>query len=170
MGEDLNDFLVSQFEHVRNWTLMSTRELSNEMLTYIPDGGKNHILWELGHICWTADYLVFWGCADREQMSKEWEEKYGFNSEVISDSKNYPPLEEIKKQLEEGRDELIDYIRSLTIEELMSPTKNFPEERVPDILSIFKHLIPHEAYHVGKISLIRRMLKLPSVSELSLKK
>jgi hypothetical protein len=170
MGEELKEFLVSQFEHVRNWTHMSTRGLSNEMLIYIPNGGKNHILWELGHICWTADYLVFWGCAGRDQVSKEWGKKFGFNSEVITESEEYSSLEEIKKYLEEGKDEIIDYIRSLTMDELKSPTKNFPAERVPDILSILMHVIPHEAYHVGKISLIRRMLKLPSVSELSMKK
>ncbi|MFQ5906595.1 MAG: hypothetical protein ACE5JA_08480 [bacterium] len=56
------------------------------------------------------------------------------------------------------------------VSELDSPPADFPEDRVPTIVSALNHFLLHEAYHVGKISLLRRMLRLPSVAELHMEK
>lgn len=170
MGEELNEFLASQFEHVREWTLMSCKGLSDELLVAIPPGANNHILWELGHILWIESHVVTWGCAGGERLPKEWEEKFGYGSKVVADISEYPPFDEIRKALENRQKVTKNYILSLSLDELMSPTANFPEEKTPSILSVFNHFLPHEAYHVGKISLLRRMLGLPSVAELYLDK
>lgn len=168
MGKELKDFLVSQFDHVREWSLMSCRGLSDELLVSIPAGAKNHILWELGHILWTQNYMVTWGCAGGDRLPKEWEEKFGYGSKVVSNIDEYPPFDEIKNELERCREAVKNYIRSLSIDELESPPKNFPKESAPNKFYIFNHFLTHEAYHVGKISLLRRLLGLCSVAELYL--
>jgi hypothetical protein len=170
MGEELKEFLASHFDHVREWTLMSCRELSDELLVFIPAGAKNHILWELGHILWTQNYMITWGCAGGKRLPKEWEEKFGYGSKILTSIHQYPSFAEIKTELENGRDAIKNYIRSLSFEELKSPPINFPKGSVPDKFYAFSHFISHEAYHVGKISLLRRILGLRSVAELYLEK
>ena len=170
MGEELKDFLVSHFDHVREWTLMSCGGLSDELLVSIPTGAKNHILWELGHILWTQNYMVTWGCAGDERLPKKWEEKFGYGSKVFANIKEYPPFDEIRNELEKGREEIKNYIRSLSFDELNSPPVNFPKESVPNKFHVFNHFLSHEAYHVGKISLLRKILGLCSVAELYLEK
>lgn len=170
MSEELKDFLASQFEHVREWVLKCCEGLSEEQMITIPPGAKNHILWEFGHILWTESYMVTWGCAGGERLPKEWEDKFGYGSKVVAATSEYPPFDEIKNGLENRQKVTKNYILSLSSDELKSPTANFPEERIPNILSAFNHFLPHEAYHVGKISLLRKMLGLPSVAELYLEK
>lgn len=170
MGEELKDFLISQFDHVREWTLMSDRGLTDELLVSIPPGAKNHILWELGHIFWTQNYMVTWGCAGGKRLPKEWEEKFGYGSKILTSIHEYPPFDEIKNKLEKGREEVKKYIRLLSLDELNSPPANFPKESAPHKFYVFNHFLSHEAYHVGKISLLRRLLGLCSVAELYLEK
>jgi len=170
MGEELKDFLVSHFDHVREWTLISCRGLSNELLVSVPPGAKNHILWELGHIFWTQNYMITWGCDGGKRLPKEWEEKFGYGSKILTSIHEYPSFDEIKNELGKGREEIKNYIRSLSLDELKSPPMNFFKESVPDKFYAFNHFISHEAYHVGKISLLRKILGLRSVAELYLEK
>ena len=170
MGEAWKETLVAQLDHVREWTLMSCRGLKEESLVTVPEGAKNHILWELGHICWTQNHMVSWGCAGGERFPTEWTENFGFGSKATPSMRDYPPLVAIQRHLEDGRQEMRAYIQSLSYEDLRSPPMNLSPKSAPDKLSALIHCISHEAFHVGKASLLRTILGLPSVSELYLQK
>ncbi len=166
MGDEVKDFVISQYEHLREWSLISSRGLTEEQSVSIPSGANNHILWELGHIVNGEDYLITWGCAGKERLPGEWDRKFGYHSKALPDAGEYPPLSEIQLALEKGRDRTKEYLDSLSVEELASPPKNFPQAGTPSVLSVLVHFSLHESYHVGKISLLRKMLGLPSVAEL----
>lgn len=167
MAELVKDYLISEYEHVREWSMISCEDLSVEQSVSIPSGANNHILWELGHIVNSEDYLIAWGCAGEERLEGGWDAKFGYKSQALPDAAEYPTLEEIQDALYKGSQKTIEYVKSLSNEALASQGKNFSGST---ILSILAHFMLHEAYHVGKISLLRKMLALPSVAELLVEK
>jgi hypothetical protein len=170
MADEVKDFVISQYEVLRKWSLTSSGGLTEDQSVSIPPGANNHILWELGHIVNGEDYLITWGCAGKERLPREWDRKFGYHSKALPDAREYPSLDEIRLALENGRDRTKEYLGSLSVEELASPPKNFPQSGTPSILSVLVHFSLHESYHVGKISLIRKMMGLPSVAELLIEK
>lgn len=168
MADEWKDVLVLHLGHVREWTLLACGGLTEDRLLSIPDGARNHILWELGHICWTQDTMVTWGCAGGERLPDPWDEKFGYGSKVSTRAGDYPPLDEIRSRLETGREAIEVYIRSLTLDDLRSSPPHLSKKTAPDRLHALIHFLSHEAFHAGKISLLRTMLGLPSVAELYL--
>jgi len=166
MSQDVQELLISQYEHVREWVILSCRGVTVEQSVSIPAGANNHILWELGHIANSEDYLIAWGCAGQDRLSKDWDEKFGFRSRALPDAAEYPSLREIQDALEKGSEKTQDYLKNVSPEELASTPKNFSASGSGSVQSVFTHFMLHEAYHVGKISLLRKMLGLPSVAEL----
>jgi hypothetical protein len=150
MQEEWTAFLASQFDHVREWSLMACRGLGDDQMVTIPAGARTHVLWELGHICWTENSMVTWGCRGGDRQ--------------------HPSLGEIRDRLEAGRVQTQAYIRSLSLDDLKAAAPNLPGKMAPDRFYAFNHFINHEAYHVGRIGLLRQMLGLRSVSELYLEK
>lgn len=166
MAAEIKDFLIAQYEHVREWAILSLRDLTVEQSVSIPEGANNHILWELGHIVNSEDYIVNWGCAGLDRLSEDWDKKFGYHSKALPDAAEYPSIKEIQDALEKGTENTLSYVRGISSSELSSPPKNFPGSGSSSVLSLFAHFLLHEAYHVGKISLLRKMLGLPSVAEL----
>lgn len=170
MQEEWTAFLASQFDHVREWSLMACRGLGDDQMVTIPAGARTHVLWELGHICWTENSMVTWGCRGGDRLPKEWEAKFGFGSQPSASIREHPSLGEIRDRLEAGRVQTQAYIRSLSLDDLKAAAPNLPGKMAPDRFYAFNHFINHEAYHVGRIGLLRQMLGLRSVSELYLEK
>jgi uncharacterized damage-inducible protein DinB len=168
MAQELSELLASQFSYVRHWTLMSCGELSDEQAVTIPAGAKTHILWELGHIHWTQEHMVTWGCAGGQRPRQDWEQAFGFGSEVSETLRDYPALEEVRLALQVGLDTVPAYVQLLSPDDLLLPPVNLPMRTAPTRLDALKHVLSHEAYHVGKVSLLRQMLGLKSVAELFL--
>ncbi|MHC4470254.1 MAG: DinB family protein [Planctomycetota bacterium] len=168
MAGELQSFLASQFEYVRRWTLMSCEGVPDDLLVSVPPGTNSHVLWEIGHVVWTENYLVSWGCAGGARLPGEWDEEFGFGSKPVQDLGEYPPFDRVIEELGEGRDRTRAYVLSLSLDALRSPPPNLSSEHFPQCLDAFTHFLSHEAYHVGKASQIRKMLGLPSVAELFL--
>jgi uncharacterized damage-inducible protein DinB len=168
--EAIKDLIISQYEHVREWVILSCRGVTAEQSVSIPAGANNHILWELGHIVNSEDYLIVWGCAGLERLTKDWDQKFGYQSKALPDAAEYPSIREIQDALEMGSEKTQNYLSDVKAGELASPPKNFPASGSQTVLSVFAHFLLHEAYHVGKISLLRKMLGLPSVAELLIEK
>ena len=160
------ELLAAQFERVREWSLLCCRGVTVEHATTVPPGAGNHILWELGHICLTRNYLITWGCGGGSKLSEGWHELFGFGSQVLARAEDYPSLAEVIGELKRGGQALKDYIRTLSVEELNSPSFILPKHIFPSRQAAFVHLLSHEAYHVGKLSLLRKLLGLRTISEL----
>ena len=166
MADDLQRFIAKQFRRVAEWSLLSCEGLKKKHLLAVPAGAGNHILWELGHICLTRNYLIIWGCADGERLHARWEANFGFGSKVHTRDEDYPSLDDIRAELERGSQAVVNYVMALSIAELEAPAPNIPTRIMPDRLSAFVHLLSHEGYHLGKISLLRKLLGLRTIAEL----
>lgn len=166
MAEDLPQFLAAQFARVQEWSLLCCRDLADEHLLAVPEGAGNHILWELGHICLSRNLLIVWGCGGREKLPEAWNTLFGFGSSPSARAADYPSFTEIQAELEAGGQAVADYIQTMAAADLDQPAPNLPGRVFPDRKSAFLHLLSHEAYHIGKISLLRKLQGLKTISEL----
>ena len=121
MSRDVQELLISQYEHVREWVILSCRGVTVEQSVSIPAGANNHILWELGHIVNSEDYLIAWGCAGLDRASKDWEDKFGYRSKALPDAAEYPTMREIQDALELGSEKTQSYLRKVSFEGLTAP-------------------------------------------------
>lgn len=65
---------------IRSYTLKQIESLSTQQLNKIPDGFKNNIVWNLGHLVITQQLLIYKLSKNTPHISLEWIKQYGKNS------------------------------------------------------------------------------------------
>jgi uncharacterized damage-inducible protein DinB len=130
---------------------MNLEGISHQDSLIQPEPGGNCINWVLGHIVsYRNQALKLLGEAplrDDEELSA-----YARGSEPISDDARARPLEEMLADFDRSQERIAERLGRMSEEELAAPAKR---GTVGQTLG-FLHF--HEAYHVGQIGLLRRLI------------
>ncbi len=114
----------------------------------------NHIKWLAGHLLTTRQGLSQFGGLPEDTSLDEF---FGHGN-GIDESKNYPPLELIRKRWNEISDKISQGLGRLTPAALsgQSPAKTpIGDDTLEGFLGFLMH---HEAYHIGQIGILRKYL------------
>ena len=165
-----NEFAVSGMEMARWFTLSSVEDLTDEEMMFQPAEGLNHPLWLLGHIATSESGLILSLCKGEGLLPRDWMGTFGIGSKPVADATVYPSRAEVLSWLEKTHVAAIDYVRSLTPEDLdRRPVgiDRFPksaQERFSSVAKAITGHIAHESSHTGQVAMLRRLMgKSPRV-------
>jgi hypothetical protein len=138
---------------------LALSDVSNEQALVRQRGGEGASLaWTMGHLCAYREGALALVQPDRKL---EWGDYNGSAGDIAA----YPALSALKGAWDGLAKELDEALGNLTDEQIVASVQGGPhhEQRVFDKLVFYTY---HEACHVGVISVIRKELGLPAISEL----
>lgn len=121
--------------------------------TFECEGKKlNSAFWVMAHLAVTENYLLLYATGG-EMIRFSWARLFGLGS-TIPIKEDCPPLEEILEKLESVHQKALQYIRSLSDDDLDKPNPTpIKFKNAPDTLRmVIQHAIRHEGTHTGHLS------------------
>ena len=114
----------------------------------------NHLLWIVGHVCWTRSMLLKSLGAD---WSKPWFVHFARGAK-LDESAAYPTPEEARLAWDESNERLTAAMESISEESLAVPVTQGPPSSDGKLSGVVNFLAVHETYHIGQISYLRSWL------------
>jgi hypothetical protein len=130
---------------VRTSVLRAIGSFSNEQLNTVPPGFNNNLIWNLGHMIASHQYLFYIQTGIGLQIEPQFYHRFKYGSrpeDVISDD----DIEQIKS------------LALSAISQFMADFKGGLFEGQPNIQDLLTHFIFHEGMHMAYILSIRRLL------------
>ena len=151
------DFRLSVFEKTRGFYKNFLDRLSLEDLNKIPDGFKNNIIWNIGHIVVTEQLLLYRLSGMPTLVSDEMIEKYkiGTKPEAFVEQEEVDEISEllfstIKKTQEDYKNNKFVNYKEYTVSTTGNTLKN-----IDDAISFS---LFHEGIHLGYILALKKSL------------
>jgi uncharacterized damage-inducible protein DinB len=124
-----------------------------EALAFRPGPGRAHLAWQLMHIGATDDRHLYTRMRTGQAKEPEYLRRFAFGS--VPDE-NIPTLDEIRRYLNERRQDLLDHLAALKDEDLSKK----PNDQAP---YVYKEWFPvlawHEGHHNGQAHLTLNLYK-----------
>jgi uncharacterized damage-inducible protein DinB len=144
------------------------RKVTDSMLADIPDDqwclqavpGANHTMWIVGHLAWNDDFFLTRLAGRQTRFPKGWQDLFATGSQPALEPGSYPAPQEVQQQLAERRQELTSSFESLGGAELRAPVPTELQRYAANVADVMPSIAWHEAWHVGQLSLVRRVLGL----------
>jgi uncharacterized damage-inducible protein DinB len=114
----------------------------------------NHLLWIVGHVCWTRSMLLK---RLGDDWSKPWFSHFARGAK-LDESAAYPTPEEVRLTLDESTERLKAAMESVSEEALATPSTQGPPSADGKVSGVVNFLAFHETYHVGQASYLRSWL------------
>jgi uncharacterized damage-inducible protein DinB len=140
--------------------LMLIDDMKDAPLTFPTPKGGNHPLWVLGHLAWTEGELQHVMLGKPNPM-EHWKPIFGAGSEPMADPKKYPSFAEAKKAFMDLRAESIEFLNTLSDDDLDKPSAVCPPEAAPFIGTYgkcFMIAIVNSMMHRGQVADARRAI------------
>ncbi len=151
------DFRLSVFEKTRGFYKNFLDRLSLEDLNKIPDGFKNNVIWNIGHIVVTEQLLLYRLSGMPTLVSDEMIEKYkiGTKPEAFVTQDEVDEISEllfytIKKTQEDYKNNKFENYKEFTVSTTGNTLKN-----IDDAISFS---LFHEGIHLGYILALKKSL------------
>ena len=159
-------------EHLRQ-QLVNTRQFSEQLLaafhtpqdwTYQVHAQCNHALWFVGHIANTDNFFISLVAPDKVAVRVDFAEKFGPGSQPQPSAAAYPPVAEVLEFLQERRNVLLSILDEMDESQLEQKTPAGAPAFLPDYASVFRTAGWHEGLHAGQLTVVRRALGHPPLS------
>jgi uncharacterized damage-inducible protein DinB len=147
----------------RSLTASMLKDFPEDKVTYQPCTSDNHVLWNLGHLAATYQWLAAMLDGEPRTIPAGYDELFGGKSKPVSDPTKYPSLTELRRAYDKSAERFIAAFEATSDDELTKPAIGETYGFVSDRLDTAFKGAWHEGWHQGQISSIRRALKLPPV-------
>lgn len=152
----LKDFLFNQLRVIRNNTLSSVKDLSEEQANIVPQGFNNNIRWNLGHIYLVQERFAFGFTKEPMQVPENFNELFGKDTKPSDWKIQAPTLPELT-QLLDDQTKRIEAKLSDRLGELVEKPWTMPSgltlKAIGEFLTFSMY---HEGMHVQAIKFLRR--------------
>lgn len=142
-------------------------DVDDARMTLQPAGVPNHPAWIIGHLAFSCQAIG--GELGLEPwLSGEWVELFTRGSMPTDDRARYPSKEELLAALDDGNTRLRDRLAAMSPEELAAPLPDARfRYRFPTLGDAVAHILAgHAALHAGQLTVWRKAVGLPAISEL----
>jgi len=138
-------------------------DLEPRHLIYQIGGEGSHIAWLAGHMATSCDRLVNVFTFEKPSLDPKLLETYGMGTKPVADLAKYHSLDELKGFMATSLEAAIKNLEGVDDDFLLRPHHN-PEiaKRFPAYNDSVRFVPPHDAYHGGQISMLRRVQGLPA--------
>ena len=146
--------LLFQVKTTREWILETFDKVSEEDMTKIPEGFKNNIHWQLGHVAGMMELPTAALTDSKSDDVKRFQKYFGYGTSPEDFDDETPSTEEVRALLEGQVPRLEDITEESLDEDLprefMGMTKRYEQ---------LSFMIIHEALHAGKIQEMSKLIK-----------
>lgn len=165
MAKTETQTLVEMLEMSRGLTKFYLKKLEGQDIYKVFEvEGKqlNSMLWLIAHLTVSENWLLL-VCTGGEKVSIPWARQFGLGS-TIPAKEDYPPVEDIMKMFDEVHKKSIEYVASLSDEDLTKPTTNGVTLGGEDTVgSIIKHAVRHEGSHAGHLGWLCKLFDVKTI-------
>lgn len=165
MAKTETEVLIEMLEMNRDLTKFYLKKLEGQDLYKVFEvEGKelNSILWLIAHITVSENWLLL-VCTGGDRVKIPWARQFGLGSEIPK-KEDYPSTEDIMAQFDNVHNTAINYIKTLTEEDLAKPTTNGVNFGGEDsIRAIIKHAARHEATHAGHLGWLCKLFGVKTI-------
>jgi len=152
------DFIRASLEMSKGWIMGLAADMKDAPLVQPTPHGGNHPMWAVGHLTYSEANLIHKYARGGENPLAHWKEIFGEGAQPVTDAGVYPKYEEVLAEFEKIRAATLDYLGSLSDEDLDKPT-SVPEEMrayFGTVAQCFATTIIHFGFHGGQIADARR--------------
>lgn len=160
--------LFQQMEFIRMRTLAVVDATSEHMADEVPEGFRNSIRWNLGHILLSQENLLysFVGETDRISLPPEYRELFGFNtSHKTWDSLTPPTMSELRERLEAQPLRIKETFSGRLDETGDKPFVLGEHTTLTTLGEVLSFTNWHEGLHQGTITAIKRVQGIENLWE-----
>lgn len=160
----LAEFLASQLDVSRDWTLKLIADLRGDDWTFQPAPGLAHALWICGHLASSENTLIHVRCLNSKGIvDPAFAAHFPIGGPVRSAAEHdYPPLALVMETMSKVHEQTLRAIRgmsdALLAELAFAADGKTPHPHYRDKAGVVAHCCRHEAFHAGQIAMIRRLL------------
>ncbi len=158
MATNLLEPGLSGLNFARQATLGLFEDIPDNKVCHQPCAGANHALWVLGHLACTDEFFLNKVGGKPFNRFEKWQGIFFMGSKPTPNVSDYPPVSEVKQALDRNRQQLIDWFKSMSETQLLTPLpedfKNFAANRA----NLMTAIAWHEGLHTGQLSVVRKSL------------
>ncbi len=144
------------YRQTRKNILFFLDDLNEDKINLIPEGFKNNIAWNLGHIVVTQQLLFYSNSGNEVRIPKEWVEKYRKGSKPGA-RVGMEEFEKIKSILVSSiNDSEIDYVSGVfSSYKAYTTTYGIQLNSIEDVI---RFIYAHDAFHWGIIVALKKIV------------
>ncbi|MBN8435444.1 DinB family protein [Priestia flexa] len=155
----MNLLLLHHLETVRSITLKVLSSVTEQESLVTPDGFSNNIVWNLGHIAYIQEKLVFELAGKKNQLPASYERLFAAGT-IPSQWKETPPtLIQLKEELMTQTERIKEFIPAHYDLKLAKPFTNKAGISFDHVGSTFLFSFYHEGMHVETIKQIKKAIQ-----------
>lgn len=147
--------LFDQMKLIRKMTLHEFKHVTEEQADVIPEGFRNNIRWNLGHIYVVQHALLHHYGGIELEMDKRFQQYFSPNTSPDDWEGTPPSLNEIKEKLEKQVEEI-----EVALKGKLGDTAKEPFLRQNNVGQIFSFTFYHEGLHVTAVKDYKRILSV----------
>ena len=156
------DFIKMSLEMSKNWIAGLAMDMKDAPLTMPTPNGGNHPLWCMGHLAYSEANLLSMAKGIDNPLA-DWEGLFKNGTTPTADASSYPSFDEVVQKFEEVRAATMDYVGSLTDEDLDKPSH--AEGEMKDWFGTVGQCLAampmHFTFHGGQLADARRAAGRP---------
>ncbi|MCZ8514022.1 DinB family protein [Paenibacillus filicis] len=156
----MEHFLFKQLGFVRGQTLKLMEGVTEEIADQIPEGFRNTIRWNLGHIYVVLERFAFQYIGLPQYLPEGFKEQFEYGTSPLNaaDSLRIPTLQELVTLLKEQPERIQEALANRLNEKIAPPytTSSGMTLETPEQFLSFN--LYHEGMHLNVIKLYKRML------------
>jgi hypothetical protein len=152
------EMLFQQMNFIRTRTITALDATSETIVTEIPNGFKNNLLWNFGHIFLAQDNLLYSFLKEKHNVPPHYLELFNMGSSPHNWNLKPPSLSEIRSHLIEQPDRIMESFSGRLNEKGEKPftlRSNIQFHTLGEVLGFANW---HEGLHQGYINSIKRAL------------
>lgn len=151
-------FVWNQYDMIRGMFLAGIAELSEEEVDIVPNGYKNNIRWNIGHILLIQDYMLFG--PEGMKCPPYYGAMFAPGTSPADWKKDGPSLETFVAQLKEQHVRVKEELHSRLNEPLPKPFQLGDKGTIHTYGEMMIFTLFHEGMHIGYISSLKKGIAL----------
>ena len=158
------DLLLHLYQFNANYSKMLLKDIPAEAVCSQPHGLRNHVIWQIGHLARTSDFLgTLYG--QPSTLPSGWDELFRRGSVPLEDVSKYPSLDELVGEYDRQHEKISTLIPEIGLEKFAEPIEEEFRRKLFPTLGDFTGfvMVGHEGLHLGQLSGWRKALGLGGV-------
>ncbi|WVE39409.1 DinB family protein [Priestia megaterium] len=150
----MENMILKHMDVVRGITTSILEKTTEEAADITPKGFNNNIRWNLGHIAFIQEKLVFGLAGEPMQTPESYESFFGAGTKPADWTEAAPSLEEIANVLKDQAQRIKEFMPGQFDKQLITPFTNKAGINFTTVGETFLFSFYHEAMHVEMIKQI----------------
>lgn len=134
-------------------------DISDEEALDRAGGLCNPMIWQVGHLAWCADIMV-WLLDGNREFPDNWTAMFEYGSKLPDDDSAFPPFAEVRSKLYDLHGKInsaLEIIDDNKFDDEVQIAEDWKLDRLNALFTFSKH----DFYHAGQITILRNKLGRP---------